>query len=503
MSDILVIDDDLGTFEAGLRQTLRGHRLHLAYSGGEALKRLEQRPEIDLVLCDIMMPAEFADADGREGIEVLKRIRVQRPELPVIMLTVLTDVDLVVEAMQEGAFHYIAKPIDRDKLRNAVARATENTQLRQRVNTLNRARDALLKVHTGRPKARRQFQGMVGAHPLMQGLYNQIERAAQFDDMNVVILGETGSGKDLVAQAIHRCSPRRNEPFVAVNCASLAESVLDAELFGHEKGAFTGAEARRDGLFVQADGGTLFLDEIGDMAPALQGKLLRAIENKEVRPVGGTPVTVDVRIVCATNRDLTAAKEAKEFREDLYYRIWDIPLTLPPLRDRRDDIPLLTNHFLAEWIAKNHMECTIDPATMDLLTQYDWPGNVRELHAAVRRMAAFAEDGHITPAVAAHALGLDPAQLPMTEEVGQTDRPEAPVDDSPAPPEEPLPRITDLAEYRKVHGEVVLKNTLERAIRQAGNARAAMQLLGMPEDRYTAFRKWLQRLGISVRQLSE
>ncbi|MBN2307437.1 MAG: sigma-54-dependent Fis family transcriptional regulator [Candidatus Hydrogenedentes bacterium] len=506
MSDILVVDNDLGPFEPGLRQALRGHRLHLAYSGPEGLAQVEANPDLDVVLLDIMMPPEIAEVEAREGLEVLKRIKQARPELPVIMLTVLDDVDVIVEAVQEGAFHYIKKPIDRDKLRDAVARATENSNLRQRLRSMSRAKEAVLTIHTGGGKARDRFAGMLGAHPLMQELYDKIERAARFDDMNVVILGETGSGKDLVARAIHECSPRKNEAFVAVNCAALAESVLDAELFGHEKGAFTGADQAREGLFTQADGGTLFLDEIGEMSPALQSKLLRAIENDEVRPVGGEPIRVDVRIICATNTDLTSAKDTDKFREDLYYRIWDIPLTLAPLRKRKQDIPMLAAHFVADCAAKNNVECSIDRSALAALTEHDWPGNVRELSAAVRRLVVFAEAGRITEPLVRESLGLAPppgGHAVAFEAIPAAVLPPAPQPTGPPAgvPQEKWPQIADLAEFRKVHGERKLRRILEQAVRTGGNARDAMALIGLPEDRYDMFRKWLQRLDVRVRRL--
>ena len=502
MSDILIIDDDLGEFKPGVQQALRGHGLHFALSGAEGLEALEKHPGISLVLLDIKMPPAFAPDEAREGLEVLKRIKAAYPAVPVIMLTVLTEIDLVVEAVQEGAFHYITKPPDRDKLREAVARALENQTLKQRVKEMNRARDALLTVHSGRTKARDNFHGIIGRHPLMRALYHQIERAAKFEDMNVVILGESGAGKDLAAEAIHACSPRRNAPFVAINCAALAETVLEAELFGHEKGAFTGADESRRGLFQQADGGTLFLDEIGEMSPALQAKLLRAIEKKEVTPVGGTLQKVDVRIVCATNRDLAAAKDTGAFREDLFYRIWDIPLTLPPLRERKEDIPALVKHFLKDCNEKNHLSCEMEPGAMSAFVEHDWPGNVRELASATRRMVVFADGGRISEEQARACVGLPAGTMP--EGGGSPNVPDTPSEEAmtdAAEVETGYPEVTDLGEYRRIHGEIALKTLLERALREAGNARGAMALLGMPDDRYDAFRKWLQRLGLKVRDL--
>ncbi|MFP4502235.1 MAG: sigma-54-dependent transcriptional regulator [Candidatus Hydrogenedentota bacterium] len=543
-AEILIIDDDLGDFKPGLQQALRGHTLRFAYSGGQGLKELEANTNIALVLLDIKMPAELAADDMREGVEVLKRIKADYPDVPVIMLTVLNEIDLVVEAVQAGAFHYITKPIDRDKLRDAVARALENTQLKAEVATMRRARDAMLQVNTGPAAACGTFHGLIGKHPLMHELYARIERAASFDDMSIVILGESGAGKDLAARAIHACSPRAQGPFVAVNCGAIAESVLDAELFGHEKGAYTGAEEAGEGLFQRAHGGTLFLDEIGDMPHALQVKLLRAIESGEITPVGGKPVPIDVRFVCATHRNLTQLRDAGTFREDLFYRIWDIPLTLPPLRERREDIPELAAHFLEECKKRNGIQCTISPEAIAALTEYDWPGNVRELSATLRRMVVFAENGRITEAQVRRALHIEdkggtrepagnyvgeggndrtPEDVPSVPEYaaqgppskgvarnepGDVGSPLGPVSARATDPDRqgsnPLPdeypEITDLAEYCRLYGEIALTEILTRAVEEGGGVREAMALLGTPEEKYDAFRKWLQRLGVKVRK---
>ena len=503
MIDILIVDDEAGGFQTSLQQALRDYRLDFAYNGRETLDALEKRPEISLVLLDIKMPPDFAEVEGREGIEVLKRIKQVRPDLPVIMLTVLNEVDLVVEAIQAGAFHYIIKPFDRDRLRAEVKRATETADLRQKVETMARARDAVLKVHSGRPgPARNSFHGLVGAHPLMRQLYDQIERAAQFDGMNVVLLGEMGSGKDLAARAIHECSGRNGKPFEVLNCANVAASVLESELFGYKKGAFTGAETDREGAFARANGGTLFLDEIGDMSPALQSAMLRAIENKEVRPVSGTAFRVDVRIVCATNRDLTAAKDSGAFRPDLYYRIWDIPLTVPPLRNRKSDIPLLVSHFASLTEKENGIQCALAPEAVNALCEHDWPGNVRQLGSVTRRLMVFAKDRLVTERQVRDLLGM-PLKEPV--EAPQADAAESkPAVEETVAAAEPgdLPEIRDLTEFCRVHGEIRLKYALVRAIREGGNSRAAMALLGMPEDRYDGFRKWLQRLDIKVRELT-
>lgn len=499
-SEILVIDDDLADFRPGLEQALRGHRMRFAYTGGEGLRELANNAQIALVLLDIKMPQEFATNAMREGIEVLKRIKAEQPRVPVIMLTVLNEIDLVVEAIQLGAFHYITKPIDRDKLRDAVARALENTQLKTEVANLRRARDAVLQVNAAPAAKGGHFHGLIGQHPLMRALYARVERAARFDDMSVVLLGESGSGKDLVAHAIHACSPRARGPFVAVNCGGLPESVLESVLFGHAEGAFTDARAAREGLFQRSHGGTLFLDEIGDMPHALQVKILRAIENGEITPVGGAPVPVDVRIVCATHRDLTQLRDEGTFREDLFYRIWDIPLALPTLRDRKEDIPLLAAHFLAACRAKNGIACAIDEPAVAALAEYDWPGNVRELSSVLRRMAVFAERGRITAEQTRECLRLGPSPekpaLPTTPDV---DTPH-PLPHSAVPEEEAYPEIADPTEYCRLYGEIALTGHLQRAVAETGNIREAMALLGTPESKYDAFRKWMQRLKVKARK---
>jgi len=508
MSDILIVDDDLGEYKAGLQQALRGNTLRFAFSGEEGLELLAKYPTIEVVLLDVKMPACFAQDEEREGIEVLKRIKTAYADIPVIMLTVLTHVDLVVEAIQLGAYHYITKPIDRDRLRDAVGRATENRHLRTQVINLTKTRDAILRVQTGGAKKHGVFCGIVGSHPLMQQLYAQIERAAPYEGMNIVILGETGSGKDLVARAIHACSPRASKPFETVNCAAIAESVLDAELFGHEKGSFTGAEVTREGLFRRASGGTLFLDEIGDMSMALQSKVLRAVENKEITPVGGKTERVDVRIVCATNKDLTQAKDDGDFREDLYYRICEIPLVLPPLQDRKEDIPALVKCFLKEWNMAYKSHVTITPDAVKALGEFNWPGNVRELRSRVHYLAVFAaneiinaeqvqgnaQDDSPSYEYLAAAPQIGAESLLESETAGCEDPEFSPCDGE-------YPVVSDLAQYRRVHGEVQLRGLLVRALRKGGGAREAMSLLGMPADRYDAFRKWLQRLGIQVRDI--
>ena len=513
MTDILIIDDDLGEFLPGLRQALKQYRLHFAYSGRDGLELLRTNPQIALVLLDIKMPPDFAQVDTREGVEVLKRLKKERPDVPAIMLTVLTDVDLVVESIQAGAFHYITKPIDRDKLRDTVKRALATSELEQEVRSLSHARDAVLRLHTNRGGPERDaFHGLIGAHPLMQQLYDEIETVAPIPDVKVLFLGETGSGKNVAARALHACSPRRNKPFGELSCTTLATEVAESELFGHTAGAYTGATHARKGLFVAADGGTLFLDEIGDLPLELQAKLLRVLESQELKPVGSDEsIKVDVRLVCATHRDLQRERDQGTFRKDLYNRVWDVPITLPPLRARKEDIPALTHHFCEECAAKSNLHAAFDSEAVACLAEYDWPGNVRELAVTVRRLLIFAKAGRVTENQVCEALGLTPRPRAV-----QAPRPEAPpaAPEQPSPAAEPVvepssvrepgedayPDLADMNEYRRLHGDLKLKQVLVRAIREGGGARQAMALLNVPDERYDSFRKALQRLGISIRE---
>ena len=510
MSYVLVIDDDIDSFEPALRHALKQHDLMLAASSEAGFSLLEKHPEIEVVLLDMRMPAYFGDVDDREGLVALSRIKDARPDLPVIMLTAVTDVDVVAQAMQSGAFHFQSKPFDRDRLRELVAKAVEASSLRRQVASLARAQEANVAVQHGNPEIRTSFQGIVGSHPLMQALYAKIERAARFEDLNILILGETGSGKEMVAKALVECSSRKNKPFVTINCAALSESILESELFGHTKGAFTGADKARPGKFREADTGTLFLDEIGEMKLNTQAKILRAIEYSEITPVGSDrAVKVDVRFLCATNRDLAVAKESGSFRPDLYYRIAEIPLAIPPLRYRKEDIPALTHHFLRMCREKYDVDCSITVQAVISLAESNWPGNVRELASVIKILIFELEGTNLNAELVRAKLNLP--QLTYDEEVTAVDTPDTTVDDTAAPhnvvPLEPgeytdfeFPVVADLSEYKRRHGEEALKSLLERALNEAGNAKAAMALLGLPEQRHDSFRKWRQRLGLTVRK---
>ena len=361
--DILVVDDDISHCTI-LQALLRGwgYRVALAYNGVQALEQVREKV-FDLVLCDIRM-AEM------DGIETLKEIKTLNPSIPVLIMTAYSSVDTAVEALKSGALDYLIKPLDFDKLQLTLSEALAHT--RQSESPV-----------TETPAA--QF-GMVGDSPAMRALLNNITLVAP-SDATVLIHGESGTGKELVARALHASSARSRRPLVILNCAALNESLLESELFGHEKGAFTGADKRREGRFVEADGGTLFLDEIGDISPLMQVRLLRAIQEREVQRVGSNQtLSVDVRLIAATHRDLAEEVSAGRFRQDLYYRLNVVTIDMPPLRHRREDIPQLARYFLQRYAERNRKAVQgFTPQAMDLLIHYAWPGNIRELENAVER----------------------------------------------------------------------------------------------------------------------
>lgn len=361
--DILVVDDDISHCTI-LQALLRGwgYRVALANNGLQALEKVREKV-FDLVLCDIRM-AEM------DGIETLKEIKTFNPSIPVLIMTAYSSVDTAVEALKSGALDYLIKPLDFDKLQLTLSEALAHT--RQSESPV-----------TETPAA--QF-GMVGDSPAMRALLNNITLVAP-SDATVLIHGESGTGKELVARALHASSARSRRPLVILNCAALNESLLESELFGHEKGAFTGADKRREGRFVEADGGTLFLDEIGDISPLMQVRLLRAIQEREVQRVGSNQtLSVDVRLIAATHRDLAEEVSAGRFRQDLYYRLNVVTIDMPPLRHRREDIPPLARYFLQRYAERNRKAVQgFTPQAMDLLIHYAWPGNIRELENAVER----------------------------------------------------------------------------------------------------------------------
>ncbi|HBL4693508.1 sigma-54-dependent response regulator transcription factor ZraR [Citrobacter sedlakii] len=363
MIDILVVDDDVSHCTI-LQALLRGwgYNVVLAYSGRAALEKIREHV-FDLVLCDVRM-AEL------DGIETLKEIKALNPAIPVLIMTAFSSVETAVEALKTGALDYLIKPLDFDRLQETLEKSLAHAQ---------EAAGDLPSVSAS------QF-GMVGKSPAMQQLLSEIAMVAP-SDATVLIHGDSGTGKELVARALHASSARSDKPLVTLNCAALNESLLESELFGHEKGAFTGADKRREGRFVEADGGTLFLDEIGDISPMMQVRLLRAIQEREVQRVGSNQtLTVDVRLIAATHRDLAQEVSAGRFRQDLYYRLNVVTIEMPSLRQRREDIPLLAEHFLQRFAARNRKAVKgFTPQAMDLLIHYAWPGNIRELENAIER----------------------------------------------------------------------------------------------------------------------
>lgn len=380
---LLVVDDDPGS--SGLLREVfvqEGYDVSVAQSGAEALKQAAERP-FDVVLSDVQMP----DIDG---IEVLRRLRVVAPDSTVILVTAYSTIEMAIRALNEGAFDYVRKPFKLDEVRRVVERAMERRRAREQ--TPKAAPAPAPNPSAQEPRRRgRPIAAIIGSHPDMVELFKLVSRVAGTKS-SVMIIGESGTGKELIARTIHEASTRRDRPFVAVNCTSLSETLLESELFGHVKGAFTGAIERRPGLFLEANRGTVFLDEVGDMSLSMQAKLLRVLQEEEVKPVGGTDtIPVDVRVVAATHQDLEALVRTGRFRLDLYYRLHVVALRVPPLRERRDDIPVLAEHFLREYglLAQRPIQ-GFSTKAMRALMNYPWPGNVRELENVVERAVALA-----------------------------------------------------------------------------------------------------------------
>ncbi len=365
---VLVVDDDKShRFMLKSMFTEWGWNVAEADDGTTAVTAVEEHA-YDAILMDVRMAK-------MDGMEALRRIHAFNPAIPVVIMTAYSSVDSAVEAIKIGAHDYLTKPLDFDRLRLTMSRALEHRQVvEEKAESKTRKRD---EIDTG---------GIIGKSPVMRELLDMISFVAP-TEATVLITGESGTGKELIASALHNNSARKSGPFVKVNCAALVENLLESELFGHEKGAFTGADRRRDGKFVQADHGTLFLDEIGETSSAMQVKLLRVLQEHELQRVGGQDVVeVDVRLLAATNRVLEDEVKAGRFREDLYYRLNVVSLHVPALRERREDIPLLVEHFLELYGAKNNRKVAgVTPGCMDILLHYPWPGNVRELENAMER----------------------------------------------------------------------------------------------------------------------
>ncbi len=375
---VLIADDEDGlrwVLEKGLRQA--GYEVTAVRDGDEALRAFSEAP-FDLVFLDIRMP-------GTDGLTVLAKLRALASDAHVIVMTAHGTMETAIQAMQRGAYDYLAKPFDLDEVLLLAERALAAGRLTQEVARL---KTGLQEVW--------EFGALIGRHPRMQEVYKTIGRIAA-SDVTILLRGESGTGKELVARAIHHYSRRAGRPFVAVSSAAIPGTLLESELFGHERGAFTDAKERKLGKLELAHGGTLFLDEIGDMPPELQTKLLRALQERTIERVGGQEsLRIDVRVLAATNRDLETMMREGRFREDLFYRLNVVTVTLPPLRERRRDIPLLVEHLLAKYAAELG-ERGVAPEALDRLVGHDWPGNVRELENVVQRAMVMATTGVILP----------------------------------------------------------------------------------------------------------
>ncbi|MEC4685449.1 MAG: sigma-54 dependent transcriptional regulator [Nitrospirota bacterium] len=384
---ILIVEDEQGMNEI-LRILLEsdGYEVSSAMDGGKGIELLK-KDIFDLVITDIKMP-------GVDGFEVLRKAKELSPDTLIIMVTAFGTTESAIEAMKLGAYDYIHKPFKIDEIRIVVNKALEKRGLRRELEVL---REEIRTTY--------RLENIIGKSPRMQGLLNIIPKIAQ-SSSSVLITGESGSGKELVARAIHNISPRAEKAFVAINCASLPEGLLESELLGYMKGAFTGATHNKEGLFEIAHAGSIFLDEIGEMPFNIQAKILRVIETGTFRRLGGTnDITVDVRVIAATNKDLKKAIKAGEFREDLFYRLNVVPVHIPPLRERKEDIPLLAEHFLKKF---GHGEIGISPEAMRVMVNYSWPGNVRELENVIERTVLLTEHDIILP-------GDLPSELRETE----------------------------------------------------------------------------------------
>jgi two-component system response regulator AtoC len=449
---VFVVDDEREMVELvqlGLKK--RGFHIVTFGSGADAIAALPSH-DVDVVVTDLNMK-------GMTGLEVCQHIVADRPDLPVIMLTAFGSFETAVGAIRAGAYDFVTKPVEIEALAIAIRRAAEHRALRGEIKRLREV------VASTRGRG-----DLIGASPTMQQIYTLIDQVSG-TDATVLITGESGTGKEVVAREVHNRSRRKDGPFVAINCAAVPEALLESELFGHAKGAFTDAKQSRQGLFQQAHGGTLFLDEIGEMALALQPKLLRAIQERKVRPVGAeTEITIDVRLIAATNRELEEMVEDKRFREDLYYRINVIHIPLPPLRARGGDVLLLAQHMLRQYAAVFDKKVLgLSPAAAERLVAYDWPGNVRELGNCLERAVALA-----------HFEEIQVEDLPDKIRNRQTPRSQALSGND-------VPELLTLEEVERRHVLRVLEAC-------HGNRTDAAKILGL--DRKTLYRKLL-RWGVS------
>jgi DNA-binding NtrC family response regulator len=458
---VLVVDDHELYRKAVERILVRaGHQVSTARDASEAMQLVTHEP-VDLVLCDVKMP-------GISGLELVRQIHEVHPDLPCIVITGYGGAEASLEALRAGAYWFLEKPVEpahHDVLRRLAAQAIEHGRLKTENRLLQR------QLH-----GRYHHENLIGTSAPLRGVLDVVERVADTDS-TVLITGESGTGKEMIARALHWSSRRAERMFVTVNCGAIPEELLESELFGHVRGAFTNAVSHREGRFALAHGGTIFLDEIGDMSPALQVKLLRVLQDRTFEPVGSShSVKVDVRVIAATNQKLDVAIREKRFREDLFYRLNVIPIELPPLRERREDVPLLAAHFLRQAAEEKKLgPCTLSPEALEALTRHDWPGNVRELENLIERVVVLRGQGEIT------ARDLPP-ELRRSEL-----------------PARPAPEATDaLAQTGVAFHEVVDRfqaDLILRALEQTHwNKNKAAQLLGL--NRTTLLEK-IKKMGLA------
>lgn len=440
MANILIVDD-----EQSYRQLLTlvfesdSHTVRTAMNGRQAIDALAEGPA-DIIISDVKMP-------DMDGIEMLRAVRSTQPDLGVVLMTAFASVETAREAFKLGADDFIQKPFDVEELKLIVKKTLEKQELIVENRAFKRAQ-----------RDRGSVKNIVGSSSKMDAIFQMIETVAEVQS-TVLVTGESGTGKELVARAIHDQSDRAERPFISINCGAFTETLLESELFGYVKGAFTGANSNRKGLFEAADKGTIFLDEIGEMSPAMQVKLLRVLQERRVRPVGAhDEIPIDARVIAATNRDLRAMADEGTFREDLFYRISVIPIDLPPLRERAEDIPDLVAHFVAKFNAQSGRNVTVSPRTLQVLENYAWHGNVRELEHTIERAVALERGEEIQPErLPDHITNYNPERIKA-----EFDLPEKGID------------LT-------VHLDNLERTYVVEALRKvSGNQTKAAELLGMP-----------------------